>query len=420
MPLLMVVGVVAARAYLAYQPTIYQARVLIATALERSGQLHADDNPDTLADRDGRLASLAEMAISSTIAEDVLAMVGDQLPEPLRQPQAASRSVAGFLIEDSDAIAIYAEHADPRVAVLLADAWARAFIRHVEASYNTSDQEALALAQTQAQTAQERWGQERAAFQAYLQQDRTAEIQQRLDGCEALLASLSAAPADRARRLLADLDATDRLIEATADLRQQVKEGGAAGAASNASAYATLKVRILAGDVATDVPQSQPSGPEARDVVMLRDLDSFTALLEARRATQVDSLSALVRTMAAGQGWAAGDPAAAQAMAADVARLEELARSLRAELAEAHSARQEAEARVNLARDTYDGLTRQIAALQLASEQPDVALWVASPAALVDSSAESRTKPVVLAALAGLILGAILALVWDLRRARTA
>ena len=462
-------------------PPAFRARALVATTREKtrvslgtSIQTLSEDDLDPEIDRTRRLTTFVAMVPNPLIAQQVLDEIGSLLPEDVQSVSVLLGMVEGSIVKDSDAIAIDVTHSDPQVAALLANAWARAHVGHVNRTYSGDAGEAFGIVRAEAESARAVYGEAQSALADLLRDERFDVLGRRLAEVQALLQGLSDARAGAGRMSLARLDRVDRLLASARDMRDQVAAGGEPAAQSDALAFALLQVEAfgaLAGQpqdqtpalfhaprqhpldpparwetsgmvganradggnadihLALDVPVGQVSAAE-----MLADLDALIATFEARRATLSGELLGLAQSVNSDQDWAmAGMLPSAEAphpqvgdtlteLSSAQSQLEQLARDLRIQLISEEDRLVQGQDRVGLARETLKNLARKEAELALSALTPGAEARVAMPATIPTGAINSPLSVGVIAAAAGLVLGILAAYsmeFWRGYRART-
>ena len=227
-------------------PEAYQTRVLIATDV---GDLVTGLKPSQ------RLASLVELVSSPEIARAVLDDVGDQLPARERSSTALMKLVEGGLARSSDTVQILVTHRDPRVAMLVANAWGEEYVGHVDRTYKREAEDSQGRLHGAAQDARETYEKEQVEWEASLRQSRFDELSRRVAEYEAMIASLSNARKATVQGFLEQARRVDRLLVSARDMRAQVLAGGPSAVSSNRPALALLKAEALVAGEETSPAQ---------------------------------------------------------------------------------------------------------------------------------------------------------------------
>ncbi len=137
----------------------------------------------TAADAASRRAALVGLIINSSIAEKVIAELGDQLPPELRQPSKLTPNVTGELANNvirnssSDLILIQASADDPTVAALIADSWARHYVALVNQIYGVAPDDMIASVELELASSQAAYDRAQANLEAQLSTNRLGELQ---------------------------------------------------------------------------------------------------------------------------------------------------------------------------------------------------------------------------------------------------
>jgi uncharacterized protein involved in exopolysaccharide biosynthesis len=141
-----------------------------------------------------RLQSLTGMVTDGAIVQAVADELSDILTEEDEgEPAALVGRVEGQVLEDSDTIQIVVSHHDPEKAAAIANAWAEAFERHVNAIYGEASLTPFADIHQQVQDAKVEYDQAQEALVTFLtEENRASELQRQVEEEEAIIASLRA------------------------------------------------------------------------------------------------------------------------------------------------------------------------------------------------------------------------------------
>jgi len=459
------------------RPAKYQARALVAM-MKSASQVSFGTAITTLSEGDAKIqvdrlqrqASFVELISSPTIAKAVLQSLGDKLPESNRNVRGLLRMVKGSLAEKSDLIEIIVTHRDPDTAVAVANAWGQEYARQVNMLYSATAGGSYAVVRSQVQTAKTAYEKAQAALEEALAQDRSDELNRRIAEDQATIQALHDARDAVVPTLLSEIGRLERLQGNAEAMRAQVQGGGQAAAESNGPALVLLKAQAFA-NTWNEAPQarvmgqvepastsgSQPSAqtapvtlqvqaaPLALQVqntpltmtaeAMADDLDALVATLESHQSTLKGELRGISESLVKGEegvfflssgpserGEQGGIVDIDPQLATAIGDLEQRVRALRAQLSREMSRQQEAQAQRDLAWQSYDNLARKEAELAIAAQITGAEVRFAAPAAFAQKSASGRLKTVAVAAVAGLLLGIVVAYAlefWQGYRART-
>lgn len=468
--------VVIAALWLLLRPPLYHARALVAPvktatqiSFETRIRTEAESEQLVAADRNQRLASFAALVANPVIAQEVLAELGNTLPEELHRVPGLLRIVKGRLANKSDLIEILVEHPRQEVAIAIADAWAQHYVRYINQLYAGVAEEPYLAVKGELAQAEETYQEQEGALQAFLRQDRQAEINRRITELERVLKQIADTRSGAVPILLARIEAINRILLSAGDMRAQLQDGEDAAVQSNALALELLKVqaflrpedlpwmlgeRLLVSEGSASSNDDQvfvsrerlPQSPQlpynltiqsvggdidVSATEMAQDLDALIATLTARRELLNRQLVATAEAMSRGEPWpfvnVGSDAAvvtggASEQLEATARQLEQQLRNLRAELEQVQRQRLELVAQRDLAWETYDALRRKEAELLLAQKTQGVEVRLAALAA-AHIQETSLLKNLALAAMIGLLLGIlIIALLelWQGYRARVA
>jgi hypothetical protein len=207
----------------------------------------------------------------------------------------------------------------------------------------------------------------------------------------------------------------------------QVQKGGDGAAASNTLALNLLKAQVFAanGDLGNIIIQSNPVPLSAS--AMTSDLSAMIEVLKTRQQALDGEIQSLSSSISTPQGSTLDLSLGQQAqnavqnfsnsisyMPSDnsntprenrILSLEDATNQLNAQLLKAQSQKNDLVRARDLAWDTYKNLATKTAELEVTSKTENTTVALASPAAVPDNDLTSTTKNVLLALVAGLILG---------------
>jgi len=285
------------------------------------------NNAGFYARADARRNALAGLVTSGTLAERVVARMGDRLPVADRQPTRLLAMVAGDADGKSDLLRIRVRHSDPQVAAELATTWATEYEQYVNDIYSSKpslsaavlaelDRTQHAYQQSQQQlelfmagnrieslTRQITMTQQivrdlqqetLAALSTTIQQRlklRAALIEQYLTAQHAAQSAVISKEVEARTTMLADQYAAqvelERLIGRAQAFRAQLAAGGAASAASSELALILLKAQVFTDQKSMpttfQLTLGAASGQHSQ-AAYLADLDALIMVLEQRRA----------------------------------------------------------------------------------------------------------------------------------------
>ncbi|MCB0137184.1 MAG: hypothetical protein KDD75_18925 [Caldilineaceae bacterium] len=121
-----------------------------------------------------RRAALVGLAKSGTIAEAVIADLGDQLPETLLDPARLLRRIDASLSTQngrtgqSDLIEITASADSPEVAAAIANSWAKHYVQEVNRIYGQVPDEMMASVEQELNQAQTKYGVAQSSLESFL------------------------------------------------------------------------------------------------------------------------------------------------------------------------------------------------------------------------------------------------------------
>jgi uncharacterized protein involved in exopolysaccharide biosynthesis len=352
-------------------------------------------------------------------AARLMAMVNGKVVE--RRDEGVSQSATSI----SDLIEIQVRFADPEQAAWIANAWAEAYVEHVNALYG-AEAESLVAVQDQVDDARQAYEQAEQALIDFAAENQIADLEQRIAEKNTLIDNLQTGrqavylEAVRNEQLtLSQYYATARqlrqLLENARALRQQIQQGGTSAATANELTLIILKAEAFAaaGELPANLQlQIDLGGSEASDATsQLAELDALIEVLEMRLADLERDIQEQSALLSSGEYYTEEDSTAFNETIGD---LQEEVRQLQAQLAQEQAREKELTEARDLAWDTYSTLEVKAAELRIAAALPDVEVRFASPAlapemgadgALAGSVPSHLSRNVGLAAVVGLILG---------------
>lgn len=163
----------------AMQMPMYEAGANVAIVRTQT-DVNFDDRFTTSSDSNrtqdvtSRRAALVGLAMSGTIAEAVIADLGDQLPERQRDPAGLLRRIDASLSTQngrtgqSDLIEITATADSPEVAAAIANLWAKYYVQEVNRIYGQVPDEMMASVEQELSQAQAKYGDAQSNLESFL------------------------------------------------------------------------------------------------------------------------------------------------------------------------------------------------------------------------------------------------------------
>lgn len=467
----MLICVLAAVWITTQQPESYQARALVAstktlTAASFGSLIETlpEEQISGAFNLAARLGSYVQLVQNPAIAEDVLAEMGDRLTPGEQDVGALLRMVSGELAEQSDAIEITVTHRDPVMARDIANAWAGAYVDHVNAIYaGGGSEESLSSIRAQAAEAKAEYDRAQADLEVFLSDNRAGQYERQIVENKSMILGFSNAITMTANTVISNTVAAqlavfnhqvgslstqleetygkarqvDGLLLDARNMRDQVLEGGTGAVNSNALALMLLKSQVFATREGAPnlIVQTTPSNTTSEE--MVPDLDSLIAILEVRQSELQDQIQVLSNQLlnlngtgsevSLAEGNAQNSDRALAALEAmtglsgleGVAELnlaetpleqkkqalEETINQLEAGLAGELGREQELTRARDLAWETYNSLATKEAELKVVAQTAGSEVAFAAPAAVPQNASASGVRNVALAAVVGLMLG---------------
>jgi uncharacterized protein involved in exopolysaccharide biosynthesis len=447
-------------------PKTYQATSLIATTKVTSSvsfgstiQTLSDAQSlaagaSSLVDKKARIESYVQMVKSPTVAQKVLDELGNRLNPGDRSITKLIEIVDGQVVPNSDSIQISVIYQDPQLAADIATAWAKAYVDQVNIVYSDAGTvESYTAIKDQLSEAKSTYDSAQAALESFTAQNQEANLHRRIVENQAEIDNLSIGYTDvistvvnlqtQASTIAYDQkinDLTTQLQEKYAerrlvdknlvdaqDMYDQVQNGGDGAAASNTLALNLLKAQVFAanGGLGNIIIQSNPVPLSA--AAMTSDLSALIDVLKARQQALDGEIQSLSASISTSQGSTLDLTLGQQAQSAvqnfsnsisymptdnsntprenRLLTLEDATNQLNSQLLKVQSQKDELKRARDLAWDTYKNLATKETELEVTSKTENTTLALAAPAAVPNNDQNSTVKNVLLAALAGLILG---------------
>ncbi|MCP4422582.1 MAG: hypothetical protein GY805_38720 [Chloroflexi bacterium] len=401
-------------------PDVYKAEAIVAIVRERTNvsfDISIETQEDVLGSRDvrSRLDGLVALVTSSDIAVQTLAEIGPDLDENYQNAPALIGAIEAS--STGDLIIIAAKYPDPEMASRIANAWAQAYVSHVNAIYvsGTNPEEEAAIAEQVAVAAGD-YEAVKANLATFVANNRITFLQNEIAAQEELLISYQAArnkvqsnPIDfqvntRQEVLVnyyADLGNIELWLTDARALREQVLAGDGSTAAQigNALALISLRNRIFGGSGETVILQLDLSG-ETLDPVQLADIDTVIDVLEASRVETLAQIEAFSLSFASVEPkeLVIGDD---HPISQRIIELNDNILTLRAELAVQTSKQRELDQARDLAWETYDLLIKRQKEIEIASTSTGTEVQVASNSTV--PGAPAGASRLLLALVAGIV-----------------
>ncbi|MCB0052594.1 MAG: hypothetical protein KDE24_23965, partial [Caldilinea sp.] len=177
--LIVILAAAAVLALRAMEPPMYEAGANVAIVRTQT-DVNFDDRFTTSSDSNrtqdvtSRRAALVGLAKSGTIAEAVIADLGDQLDERQRDPARLLRRIDASLSTQngrtgqSDLIEITASADSPEVAAAIANSWAKHYVQEVNRIYGQVPDEMMASVEQELSQAQTKYGEAQSNLEGFL------------------------------------------------------------------------------------------------------------------------------------------------------------------------------------------------------------------------------------------------------------
>jgi len=464
-----------------YEATATAAIVRVSTDVRFDERFTTSSEEQNL-DVDSRRTALIALVKSGSIAQQVIDELGDVLPEDLRDPAALLENVEGEMATadgrsgQSDLINIIVSTDSPELSAAVANAWAKAYVRQVNSVYGQVPDEMLGSVETELTAAQQTYQGAQARLESHLAASQLDELVRQSAAISQTLGILQDTQLDaitgekdrnrsQLRMYYDQWLRTNSLLTAARALETQMTDAGAADTASTASTASTaLALQVLQVQIVNAAAVSPPgwSDPglifQSQPTVLQlqlegaatptpdelrREIAATVESLEAQLEQLEQSITQTTQALAADSaqqvisGTLAGVPglldtgaitptagielgAGAASLVGTMAQLEEQQRVLQSRIEVETAAKLEFTQQRNLAWESLQALNNKQAELQLARAAANSEVRLSSAAIPLDKPVQriSLMLSVALAAVAGLLLGVLLALVLELMNVR--
>jgi polysaccharide biosynthesis transport protein len=401
------------------KPSVYQARVLVATTKIASSvtfgsqieTLSEGQLPVTLVDRKARLQSYVALVTDPVIAERVYEFLQPEFGENLPDPESLVEMVSGAVLTGTDMIEIQVSNGDPTYLLAIANTWGRHYVDFINKLYASGTfNETVLNIQRQTSDAHAKY----------------------MDAQEEYISFLTSSRVDEYTHLRDDLRRVDRLLLDALALQEQVNTGGEGAAASNALAVSILKTQVFASSSTSTMQVQSPPNPspmqfqtipyylqfQASPVIassqdLLSDINSLVIMLQNRRQALMEWTDYLVLQLDSHSISANSEAGSTQTTSSmqDTVSLsgaaEEKMRLLASRIEYEEGRKKDLALTRDVAWDAYQNLSKKEAELVVASQTGGQEVVLGSTA-IIDKVGGSITL-VALAALVGLVLGVFLA-----------
>ncbi len=374
---------------------MYEAKVSVAILSYRT-TFELEPTMETVTDVGSQRKALVTLAENVTIAENVVMDLGERLPEDFRYVGDLMEMVSAKA-QDTDLVEITVRSSDPNVSVMVAQAWAKAYERHINEVYAGAGPYALVALVAQGDAAKRDYQTAQESLIAYTAENPVASLQRMVQEKQATLDARLLARTSSLEEYLSRRVELQRLRQSAASLLAVAREGGSASVESNSMAIAVLKTRALAwmseeqGSGLTLQVSGSATGGTAQG--QIADLQALVAALDGEIAQTVEAIAAAS---------AQGDADSAE----ETAALEGELRALQAELETAQGRYLELQRDRDLALETYTAVTRKVSEQRVESELTQEIVRVASAPLLPrEPVGRSLIATLAIGAAGGLTLG---------------
>jgi hypothetical protein len=355
--------------------------------------------------------ALISLASSSAVEQSVAA-------ELVAQGHLAVAPAPGALVSrirvtnQGDLIIISASDSDAGDALILAEAWARAYERLVAEVY-TRDTTGDALLAAQITEAEQRYRAAQISFESFIGQGELVQVEQQVKRLQELLDATRLAGTTLHTEYLLRAQELDLIISDAQALREQVTNG-AGDSLADGVALLTLRARAAGGEsLPIQLSFADAESMAQSSTAALDDLEVLISVVETQRDALIADAEALAETLTSGTGPARGLGEAERARyETELAALQQRQEQLLGERAQLTQSR-------DIAFTSLEVLKRKADEQQIAQATPQIAVrFVNATIQPPASNFLSATINAVLGGAFGLVAGIVLVLILDRLRPR--
>ena len=211
---------------------------------------------------DARRSALLGLVQSGAIASEVITQLGDQLASDERNPAVLMDRVKAETLQKGDLILIRVRDQSPAKAAAIANSWAQEYERSVNSIYSGSSLDYSLSVQAELTRTRQTYDQAQSALERFLATNRVEALTRQISDTQEIAecpgrcqpaepgGSVISQESNARVRSLSDLYAAQlrgrQLLEDARAMRDQVRAGGDAAAASNVLALQLLKSQAFA------------------------------------------------------------------------------------------------------------------------------------------------------------------------------
>jgi uncharacterized protein involved in exopolysaccharide biosynthesis len=226
------------------EPPTYVASAdvaIVRTISEVSFDERFTTQPETVAASNAaaRRGALLALASSPSLAVEVVEVLGNDLPEELRNPALLAKAVRAALATssgtrtDSDLIRITATNHTAETSAQIATAWAQAYVRNVNQVYGQVPNEIIASIQAEQTTAEADYAAAQQTLEDFVARSRVSQLSRQIADVESTIAVLR-----RGRQ-----NTLNSLVDRTVNSRDQVAEAITEAQAENQSSAVVAELK---------------------------------------------------------------------------------------------------------------------------------------------------------------------------------
>jgi succinoglycan biosynthesis transport protein ExoP len=350
-----------------------------------------------LIDRKARLETFRELVVNPLIAEKVLPAFADQL----RVLDEDLVDVSYFLDhghvkvegdDKTDLIAIKISLRDPELAADIANAWAKAYVEHINSLYSAARPEDVQLVTSQAEDARKAYLAAQQNLEAYLAQNPIPRLNRQIELIQTEISSyqnalVEAQPLVGGRELAtrrallegyySDLVTIQRLLDDVKALRSQMVQGTSSPAMAFGEALAMVFAQSRAFGGGSPPFSLQLQTPMAAESVTVSEVDALIQALESRKTETEAKIDELTGALLGPPVHQMPEEAGAE-LRQHIETLTTELQSLQAQLEAEQAHRKDLERQRDLAWDTYAQLAKKSVEVQIAAASTGTEVRIAS------------------------------------------
>jgi uncharacterized protein involved in exopolysaccharide biosynthesis len=368
----------------------------------------ADELGTDTGSSNARRSALLGLVTTGGIASEVIKEVGDLLTAEERVPATLAEQVSAEMVAStaiggpSDLIRISVAADSPEKAATIANAWARVYVRQINAVYGQVPDEVLSSIDTALADSKQAYLNSQTALETFIATSRSDELNSLL----AVLQQRVNQEVALAQAYLNEWQLTNQQLQATRALRTQIENGGEAVGRSTIAALQLLKIQVY-GKLTEGIAIELRDFPEVTQPQILADVEGLILSLEQRLQDLENAVQVNNTQLRQAETPAEGANGTATTLTSTFAELQQV----KAQVETENARKLELEQQRNIDWETYKTLSNKVAELKLARAAASSEVRLAAPAIPASQPVKGLSLVIGtgLAAFAGLCVGLLVA-----------